>query len=196
MLETTLLQGDLVRLVAPEPEETAKLLMKWSRDSEYLRLLDSEPARQWSAKRFKEGVEKDLERERPNSFFFLIHTLPQVAGDQGKPVGFVGLEGIRWTHRDAWVGIGIGEREYWNQGYGTDAMHVILRVAFDELNLHRVSLTVFEYNPRAIRSYEKAGFVVEGRFRQFMRRDGRRWDLIFMGILKEDWRCTYDYTCT
>ena len=48
-------------------------------------------------------------------------------------------------------------------------------------------LNVFEYNPRAIRSYEKCGFVLEGRRRQALNRDGRRWDLIHMGILREEW---------
>ena len=66
-------------------------------------------------------------------------------------------------------------------------MNVILRFAFDELNLHRVSLNVFEYNQRAIRSYEKVGFVVEGREREFLRRTGQCWDMIFMCILREEW---------
>jgi len=67
-------------------------------------------------------------------------------------------------------------------------MRVMLRYAFAELNLHRVSLNVFEYNPRAIRSYEICGFVREGRCRQALHRDGRRWDLIYMGIMREEWR--------
>jgi RimJ/RimL family protein N-acetyltransferase len=94
---------------------------------------------------------------------------------------------VQWTHGDTFVGIGIGEPDYRGKGYGTDAMRVILRFAFMELNLHRVSLDVFEYNPRAIRSYEKAGFVIEGRKRRVVNRDGRRWDDIYMGILREEW---------
>jgi RimJ/RimL family protein N-acetyltransferase len=66
-------------------------------------------------------------------------------------------------------------------------MRIILRYAFTELNLHRVSLDTFEYNPRAIRSYEKAGFKIEGRVRQLLNREGRRWDVIYMGILREEW---------
>jgi RimJ/RimL family protein N-acetyltransferase len=69
-------------------------------------------------------------------------------------------------------------------------MKVILRYAFRELNLRRVALDTFEYNPRAIRSYEKIGFVHEGRAREYLWRDGRRWDLIFMGILREEWLAT------
>jgi RimJ/RimL family protein N-acetyltransferase len=87
----------------------------------------------------------------------------------------------------AGVGIGIGEREYWGKGYSTDMMRVILRYAFTELNLNRVTLNVFEYNPRAVRSYEKAGFVVEGRERKAIHRDGKYWDVLFMGVLREEW---------
>ena len=66
-------------------------------------------------------------------------------------------------------------------------MKVVLRYAFTELNLQRLTLTVFEYNPRAVRAYEKTGFRHEGRLRQFLNREGRRWDMLFMGILRHEW---------
>ena len=100
---------------------------------------------------------------------------------------------VDWGNRDAFVGIGIGEREFWGKGYGTDAMELILRYAFAELNLRRVSLTVFEFNQRAVRSYEKAGFRLEGRQRHGMQREGRRWDILFMGIMHEEWMENYGY---
>lgn len=62
-----------------------------------------------------------------------------------------------------------------------------LEYGFSELNLHRVSLTVFEYNPRAIRTYEECGFQHEGRIRQFMLRDGKRWDALQMGLPHAEW---------
>ncbi len=102
-------------------------------------------------------------------------------------IGFTGLDGGAFPKGDTFVGIGIGERDFWGKGYGTDAMKVILRYAFQELNMRRVSLTTFEYNPRAVGSYEKAGFVHEGQARRFLLREGRRWDLLFMGILREEW---------
>jgi RimJ/RimL family protein N-acetyltransferase len=85
------------------------------------------------------------------------------------------------------MGISLGDREYWGKGYGSDAMRLLLRYAFHELNLHRVSLNVFEYNPRAIRSYEKVGFVHEGRMRKFLNREGKRWDILYMGITRQEW---------
>jgi len=175
-----LLRGELIRLTVEDPETLAKLVSQWSADSEYSRLLDWDPARRHSAKNAQKWFEKQAEDD--NSYLFAIHTLE---GDH--IIGEIGLDGIRWTHGDCFVGIGLGDREYWGKGYGTDAMKVILRYAFTELNLQRVTLDVFEYNPRGMRSYEKAGFVLEGRQRGMILRDGRRWDVIYMGILKEEW---------
>jgi RimJ/RimL family protein N-acetyltransferase len=175
-------QGELVRLTAEEPEVSAKAVSRWNRDTEYTRLLDTEQAQLWSVMKMKKWHEKDLEESRSNEFFFYIRTLE---GD--RLIGFIGLADIRWNNGDAWVGIGIGERSEWGKGYGTDAMRVLLRYAFTELNLHRVSLGVFDYNPRAIRSYEKAGFRHEGREREQLHRDGSRADGLYMGILKEEW---------
>lgn len=178
-----LFRGELVRLTAEEPEPAGKAFARWDRDSEYYRLLDMDPSQLWSPKKIKEWIEKDLEKEEPNEFFFHMRTLE---GDHH--IGFIGLFVDAWSHRDAWVGIGIGERTFWNNGYGTDAMRVILRYGFTELNLHRVTLGVFAYNQRAIRSYEKAGFKLEGRERQRLHRDGEHADCLLMGILREEWQ--------
>jgi RimJ/RimL family protein N-acetyltransferase len=126
-------------------------------------------------------IEKHAENEGNHAF--TIRTL-----DGDRIIGGIGLDGIRWMHRDCFVGIGLGDREFWGKGYGTDAMKIILRYAFSELNLHRVTLDVFEYNQRGVRSYEKAGFVFEGRQRGMILREGRRWDVLFIGILREDWQ--------
>ena len=83
--------------------------------------------------------------------------------------------------------ITIGERDAWGQGYGTEAAQLMLAHAFSRLALHRVGLSVFEFNTRAIRSYEKCGFVVDGRARQAIFRDGRFWDEIHMSILLDEW---------
>jgi RimJ/RimL family protein N-acetyltransferase len=103
---------------------------------------------------------------------------------------------VDWSGRDAFVGLGIGEIEYWSKGYGTDIMNVLLRYAFTEINLKRVTLSVFEYNPRAIRSYEKAGFCHEKRRRRALNREGQRWDELYMGILREEWMEKNGYQIT
>ncbi len=169
MLDEALFQGELVRLVALDADKVAEHFFKWDHDSEYWRLLAAEPAMSYSKKQIKDLIEKELDGDKGDLFFFMIQSL-----QDWRIIGQIGLDGVKWTHGDTFVGISIGERELWSKGYGTDAMRVILRYAFTELNLQRVSLTVFEYNPRAIRSYEKAGFVVEGRLRKILLRGGRR----------------------
>jgi diamine N-acetyltransferase len=105
-------------------------------------------------------------------------------GDQH--IGNVHLTDIDWVARHACVGIFIGASQYWSKGYGRQAVRLILCHAFHDLGLHRVYLTVLEDNPRAIRTYEKCGFVVEGKLRQHDFKQGRFKDLILMGICVDD----------
>jgi RimJ/RimL family protein N-acetyltransferase len=175
-----LLEGNLVRLRITDPERDYAYYNTWLKDNQFARLLDSDPITYWPKKMTKEWLEKHMDN-------FLQFTIFRKENDV-TPIGFVGLDAINWVSGDSWVGIGIGERDYWGKGYGTDAMQVVLRYAFCQLNLHRVSLSVFDYNPRAIRSYEKAGFVREGVEPQFLEREGKRWDVILMGILRSEWK--------
>jgi RimJ/RimL family protein N-acetyltransferase len=178
-MTTDLFRGALTRLAAANPDTDAELFTRWDEDTEYSRLLDSDPPRLFTPKTVKEWMEKRAERGKPE---FLIRELE---GD--KPIGFCAL----WTpppqHGNAFVAIGIGERDYWSKGYGSDALRTLVRYGFLELNLHRVSLGVFEYNARAIKAYEKVGFKMEGRERGAMLRDGKRWDFFCMGILRSEW---------
>ncbi|HEX8941044.1 MAG TPA: GNAT family protein [Candidatus Limnocylindrales bacterium] len=88
--------------------------------------------------------------------------------------------------------ITIGEREAWGRGYGTEATELMLDHAFRHLGLHRIALTVFAFNERAIRSYRKSGFVLEGRAREAIWRDGRYWDELHMSVLDHEWRARRD----
>ncbi len=179
-----LFEGKLVRLTAEDPKSLVEANIRWGQNSAFGRLLDDEPLRLWSAKKIKEWIDKELERE-PLEPSFSIRT---VADD--RLIGFIGAWGLSWAHGDTFFGIGIGEEDLWGKGYGTEALQLFLRYAFCEMNLRRVSLNVFGYNPRAIRSYEKCGFKIEGRQRQALLRDGQRWDMIYMGILREEWENT------
>ena len=182
-MKDDLLRGKLVRLVVEPAEVVAEALSRWSRNSEYWRLLAADPARLISVKSTKEWLEKAMEKDPPDFYMFVIRTL---ADD--RLIGEIGMDGAVWHHGDTFIGISIGEPSDWGKGYGTDAMGVLLRYAFTEMNLWRVSLSVFEYNSRAIRSYEKAGFQVEGRERKYIHRDGERYDMIFMGLLRSEWQ--------
>ena len=79
--------------------------------------------------------------------------------------------------------ITIGEKDAWGHGYGTEATWLMLRHAFETLGLHRIALYVFEFNERAIRAYRRCGFVVEGRARESIYREGRWWDELAMSVI-------------
>ena len=177
-----LFRGELVRLTTEEPETNAKAEFRWQRDSEFVRLADSDPAHFSSEKKIKEWIEKRAEKgPQPERYPFSVRTLAE-----DKLIGSFGLY-VDLIHSEAWVGIAIGERDFWNKGYGTDMMKVCLRYAFMELGIERMSLGLFEYNSRALRSYEKAGFRLEGRTRKEVLREGKRYDALWMGILREEW---------
>lgn len=102
-------------------------------------------------------------------------------------IGTCGLHAIDGPARRATLGLMIGESERRGQGYGTEATRLALRFGFEELNLHRIELSVFEHNPAGIRAYEKAGFELEGRLRQRGWRHGRWRDELRYAILRERW---------
>lgn len=177
-----LFRGELVRLTMEEPDVRTKLDARWQRDSEFNRLADNEAHSMLSEKKIKEWLEKRIEQGfKPDRYPFSIRALTD-----DRLIGFVGLW-LNLIHSEAWVGIGIGEREYWGKGYGTDAMKLVVQYAFMELGLQRVSLGLHEYNARALKSYEKVGFWLEGCTRKDVLREGRRTDTLWMGILRDEW---------
>ena len=171
--------GELVRLCPVDKEKDAALYAAWNRNSEFMRLSDLGPSTMYPVSMMKTF----LESEKDNGYNYMIETL-----EDSKRIGSVGLWNINWTNRCAFVGIGIGEPDYWGKGYGTEAMLLILKFGFADLNLHRIQLGVYEYNKRAIRSYEKCGFKVEGAERELVCKEDRRWDSFNMGILQSEWQ--------
>ena len=175
-----LFRGRLVRLVAPS-EGDATALARWSEDAEYLRAVDSDYARPLSPEEFAFRLGPD--QADPNRLEFHLRTL-----DKDRLIGFVALHSVEWNNSVAQLAIGIGEPGYRGKGYGTDALQVILRYAFQELNLYRIGLDVIATNTRALHTYENLGFQREGCMRGAVLRDGTRTDRIYMGILRDEWR--------
>jgi RimJ/RimL family protein N-acetyltransferase len=177
MMRDMTLTGNLIRLGPVDVETAPATFARWRNDTEFVRLLgdDVVPA-------LASSVRRRLEQFEPgDSYRFIIHTL---ADD--RMIGFVNLWANKFD-RDCWIGIGIGDAADRGKGYGTDAMRVALRYIFEELELARASLGVFADNLRAVRAYEHAGFVIEGRQKEEMLREGRRWDTLIMGVLRSDW---------
>jgi RimJ/RimL family protein N-acetyltransferase len=108
--------------------------------------------------------------------------------ETGRLIGLTTFSNLDPDNGSVLFHISIGEPDAWGNGYGTEATELMLWLAFDRIGLHRVGLSVFGFNERAIRSYEKAGFRVEGREREAIIRDGQRWDELSMGILQPEWR--------
>lgn len=113
-----------------------------------------------------------------------LFAIEGLVGKRWLHIGSCGIEGLHPRHRSAGVGILIGEKQCWNKGYGTEAMRLLCRFGFDSLNLHRIELCVYAYNPRARRCYEKVGFQLEGTFREAVWHDGRYHDVYHMGLLR------------
>ncbi len=106
---------------------------------------------------------------------------------EGTLIGTVSLHDINWTSRHATLTIAIYRSDYRGRGIGTEGVALLLDYAFDLLNLHRVKLEVYEYNKTAIHIYEKLGFVREGVWRSQRYLRGKYYDVVLMGILKDEW---------
>ena len=107
--------------------------------------------------------------------------------DEKEPVGVISLMNASDANASADLSIILGPSEERNQGYGADAISTLLDYAFGELELHRVGLSVFEFNEPAVSTYEKLGFRKEGRYREAVKRDETFHDAILMSILQTEW---------
>lgn len=108
---------------------------------------------------------------------------------EGAHIGNAGLHAINWKDRSAELGIVIGDKAYWGQGYGVEAVRALLALAFCEMNLHRVFLRVDADQARGIRCYEKAGFRREGTLRDAVFREGAYHDQYSMSVLQSEFGC-------
>ena len=174
-----ILQGEKVRLTALEKEDM-KSLSLWVQNTHTYRLFDAVPAYPKPARKWEEWLEEDDKSD--SQFSFAIRPL-----EDDRLIGFCMLEGILWNMGAAWLAIVIGDPEDRGKGHGREAMKLLLRYSFDELNLYRIQLTVFEYNEKAMNLYEQLGFRREGAFREFLHRDGKRYDMYLYGLLRPEW---------
>jgi RimJ/RimL family protein N-acetyltransferase len=172
------LVGDLVAL-GPMHKGVVPLLWKWENDLE-LSVLTGDPVHPLTPEGI-DGLYEQLSKSDPGHASFVIYERAAL-----RPIGTIGLPNINRAHRTADLGVGIGERDCWGKGYGTEATRLILDYAFTVLGLHNVMLRVFSYNERAIRSYLKVGFREMGRRRQAQRIGDCVYDVVFMDCLATD----------
>jgi diamine N-acetyltransferase len=173
------LRGRLTFL-RPAERDDIPLLARWINDERTVAHLGARaPIGQALEERW---FERMMEGQGQNHWYFISCLL----GDE-RPVGNVGLFDIDLTNGSAGIGITIGDPKDQGRGLGTDVMESVLDFGFGELRLERMWLDVYDDNARAIRSYEKAGFVHEGRLRHAVYRRRRYVDVLRMAILRSEW---------
>jgi RimJ/RimL family protein N-acetyltransferase len=171
------IEGGSVYLRALERDDVARM-HAWFNDPEVRSFLDAYyPISLDAEAAWYESLQRPGSKDRVYGI---------VERESGTHIGNVGLHNIDWPSSAAEVGIVIGDKRYWSKGLGTEAMVAILRFAFATMNLRRIYLKVYAYNTRAIRSYEKAGFVREAMLRDDVYSEGSYHDTIVMGMLREE----------
>lgn len=183
-LQTQLFDARDIRLGPIDHEAHAEIESRWTHDAQFMRLMELKPVRPLSpamVKKEYEAIEKKMEEDK-NLFYFTIR-----ARTDDRLIGNAVIEWIDWTNGNGWIRLGIGAAEDRGKGYGSQTLRLLLRYAFAELNLYRVTAMMAEYNTGAIRLFQKFDFVEEVRRREALDRDGRRWDLLTFGQLRSEW---------
>jgi RimJ/RimL family protein N-acetyltransferase len=178
----TTIQGERVRL-APVGMEHAALLRDWVNDPGTRHLLGG-PAYQLSLAVEEEWLRARQEISWSNGMLLGIEAL-DVPGAP-RLIGTIELRNLSAESRRGEIGLNIGDPAYRGRGYGTEALRLLCRFAFEEMDLRRLELSVLEFNARAIRSYRSVGFVEEGRQRERMFILGQYYDDVVMGLLREE----------
>ena len=172
-------EGKLVRLRALKREDmiTAKDYMN---DSEVRKNLQGGipfPFTLEDEYKFYEGISG-----MKDTYTFAIESMEK------RYLGGCGINQIDWKNSVATIGIFIGDKSCWGKGYGTEAIKLLTDFIFNEMNINKVKLNVYSFNKRAMRCYEKCGFIREGVLRQEIYREGRYHDDIVMGLLRDEYK--------
>ena len=176
-----MLIGERVKL-GPIKREYIESFLKWFNDPEITQYLVAyRPMTRMAEEAWMENL-----KNRENDIHFSI-VIPNEDGTEAL-IGNCGIHAIDWKNRVGEIGIAIGEKEYQNKGYGTEALELLIDYGFRTVNLNRLELYTYSFNVRALKSYKKLGFIEEGRKRQFIWSNGSYHDAIVMSILAEEWR--------
>lgn len=164
----------------PAERTDLPLFVRWLADADTKRHLSlrSPMSQAMEEKWFEHAVEQQG-RDRYHFVICLI--------DDGRPIGIADLHELNLEEGHAAFGILIGEKAEWNRGYGTEALNTICDFGFGQLRLERIALDVYAANKRAQRSYEKAGFRLEGTLRHGHFADGEFLDVLRMALLRDEW---------
>lgn len=174
-----MLSGQHVRLRAVERDDVP-VIHAFANDIEVELASGGDPPFPQSLARAYAFFDRRLDEGRNDGANFAIEA-------DGHLIGICGLYNTDEVARTASLGIIIGDKAYWGRGYGREAVSLLVDYGFRMLNLHRIYLDVHARNERAIRAYRAVGFAEEGRLRQHVWSAGDYDDLIYMGVLREEW---------
>jgi RimJ/RimL family protein N-acetyltransferase len=183
-IDTQLFEGKLIRLGPINHEKDPEVESRWTHDLSLMRAMSRQLAMPLSVAQVKkkyEAIEKEM-GESNRLFYFSIR-----GREDDALLGFVRLERIEWTHGTCSLKLAIGDPVERNKGYGSEALQLIMRFAFSELNLYRLSVVVGDDNQAGLRFFLRHGFVEEVRRRKSLLRDGQTWDLLHLGLLRDEW---------
>lgn len=185
-VRSKIFEGDRIRLAAVTDDDVP-IVANWLSDLGLQRLVNPGSVVPMTAEQLLD----------PNGWFAaerrnkVAHLFAVRTKSENLLIGISALNNINLYAHYAEIGINLGHPEYQGKGYGSDVMLTTMRFGFERLNLNRIWLRVFDYNTRAIRLYEKLGFVHEVREREMIYRDGRYYDNLLMGILRYEWEEHY-----
>ena len=184
LMKFDLFQGEKICLAPVDMEHDPEIISLWSHDSSYLRALGpalAQPVPPSKVKKMLEELEKDSDKSG-NLYHFTIRTL-----DGDRLIGTAQIKWIEWSTGSGWANLGIGSPDDRGKGYGTEAFHKLLRYAFHELNLYRLTAMVPGYNEGARRFIQRFGFTEDACQREALHCYGRHWDLLLCGLLRDEW---------
>ncbi len=155
--------------------------------TEWINDMDISMGMIFAAKLIDEESEKSiLERLAKGEFNFAIIDI-----EKDEVIGNIGFPNMDYINRTCEAGIFIGNKNYWGNGYGTEAFNLLLDFGFNILNLNNIHLKVYSYNKPAIKCYEKVGFKEAGRLREAKIICGKKYDEVYMDILAKEFKSPY-----
>ena len=184
-IQTQLFEAKDVHFGPIDHETHPEIESRWTHDAEFMRLMELKPVRPLSpavVRKQYEAIEKAMDEDK-NLFYFTIR-----ARENDRFIGMALVEWVDWANGNGFIRLGIGAPEDRRKGYGSQALSMLLRYAFGELNLYRVTAVTPAYNEGAIRLFQKFGFMEEVRRRKAIQLDGEFWDLVSFGLLNAEWQ--------
>jgi [ribosomal protein S5]-alanine N-acetyltransferase len=172
------LSGDRLYLREVRPSDVSAAYYRWMNDPQVTQFLESRfyPQSQEGLLSFVQGKLGD-----PQNVFLAI-----VLRQGDRHIGNIKLGPINWIHRRADIGILIGEKDCWGQGYATEAIQLLVNYSFQTLNLHKLTAGCYDVNQGSARAFQKVGFAVEGVLKQHVYCNGEYIDQVSLGLVRSE----------